>query len=511
MNCTPLRQLVSLMLAFLLIQCAPDDPRRPKPQAYHHLDSLNTLLVRELSKSRVVMFGDSYPGHITNSRCVTSLLEYWLNRLQQNPSDTSLPHKLALALELGQQGEMILNDFLKTGDRYPLMRFLIDEQAKFGSDAYLTKQLSVDYLQFCDRLRVIKTTIDSLIRLNPSLTLSLEILGPESDPPYGYQDVRSKPRQHLYAMKSQWDAAVRDRETSSRLMRYLAQHPNHKVLVFTRGTHMWRDSNDGYFLARDLDSLLGRSNVSVFQTSRLRRNPVSGPQIEEYRHDKATADFLVRKPLNPPYLFPFFLVKSQNTFRALVDLAEKYSASPDTLEIDLSRKMLSHALESLRRSSLALDPIRNHQIASLQAAVDAATRRAIMAPQTFSDIRRLISGFDAVKDVLEIDSVMTTFTPSSDYYNTLTTMLDNLPGGGSSASDTVSRVTTEYKSVDTITAAWARTWKERKSERRAYMLLQILWLGTPNEVASAMNALRRETGHDFAAPSQWDDWWQSRR
>jgi hypothetical protein len=258
---TSLRFLVFVILGFLAIQCTPDDPRQPKPQAYHHLDSLNTLLISELSKTRVVMFGDSYPGHITYSRCVTSFLECWLSRLQQSPRNTVLPRKLALALELGQAGETILNDYLTRGDRYPLMRFLIDEQMKFGSDAYVTRLLFVDYLQFCDRLRSIRTRIDSLNRQDPSLSISLEILGPEPNPPYRFSDVRSKPRQQFDAMKSQWDAGPRDRETSTRLTHYLAQHPSHKVLVFSRGTHVLRDSKDGYFLARDLDSLLGRSNV----------------------------------------------------------------------------------------------------------------------------------------------------------------------------------------------------------------------------------------------------------
>jgi hypothetical protein len=38
-----------------------------------------------------------------------------------------------------------------------------------------------------------------------------------------------------------------------------------------------------------------------------------------------------------------------------------------------------------------------------------------------------------------------------------------------------------------------------------------LWLGTPNEVTGAMSALRRETGKEFLTPSQWYDWWQSKR
>jgi hypothetical protein len=500
-----------MILALFAIQCSPDDPRRPKPQAYHHLDSLNVLLARELSKNRVVMFGDSYPGHISNSRCVTSFLEYWLNGLQQNPSDTTLPHKIALALELGQHGEMVLNDYVRTGDRYPLIRFLVDEEEKFGSDAYHTRSPSSDYLQFCDRIRLIKLKIDTLNRQTPGFSISLEILGPEPQPPNGYTEMRRSARQYFDSMRSQWDADTRDRETSSHLAQYLTQHPDEKILVFSKGAHMLRDASDGYYLARDLDSLLGRSTVSVFRTSLFQGNPVSAPQIEEYRHDKATADFLVRKPVSPPHLFPFYLVKTQNTLRALAELSEQTSASPDTLQIDLSRRMLTHALELLRRSSLALDLIHNQEIAMLQAVVNAATRKAIMASQTYADIRRLISRFDAVKDVLEIDSVMTTFTPSSEYYNALTTMLDNLGGDSSSSQEDAPRVIVGYKSVDTITATWARTWKERKSERRTYMLLQILWLGTPGEVVSAMNALKRETGRGYATPSQWEDWWQSKR
>jgi hypothetical protein len=195
--------------------------------------------------------------------------------------------------------------------------------------------------------------------------------------------------------------------------------------------------------------------------------------------------------------------------RAMVDLAERYDASSDTLEKDLSRTLLSHSLDLLRRSHLALNPAYNLQIASMQSAVGAATRRGIMTSRTYSDVRRLISRFDAVRDVLEIDSVMTTFSPSLDYFNMLTTLLDNLSGKASVAHRDVDVELSPFKQVDTIKANWVSTWKERKAERHTYMLLQILWLGTPQEVAKAMRALERETGLAFATPLEWDNWWQS--
>ena len=43
------------------------------------------------------------------------------------------------------------------------------------------------------------------------------------------------------------------------------------------------------------------------------------------------------------------------------------------------------------------------------------------------------------------------------------------------------------------------------------MLLQILWLGTPDEVAKAKAALERETGRDFKSTSQWEDWWRGNK
>jgi hypothetical protein len=134
-----------------------------------------------------------------------------------------------------------------------------------------------------------------------------------------------------------------------------------------------------------------------------------------------------------------------------------------------------------------------------------------MASRTFADIRQLIASFDPVQDVFAIDSVMTTFAPSQDYFNTVTTLIDNLSESTASAPDTINIVVTPIKSVDELTANWSRLWKERKTERHTYMLLQILWLGTPNEVASAMRALKQETGRDFTSVSQWEDWWQKRK
>jgi hypothetical protein len=501
-------RLAPLLLIFLLVQCSTNDPRNPKPQTFHDGGSLDSLLLKTLSAKRVVMLGDSYPGHASCSRLVTSFLEVWLDRLQHNPHDTTLPRNIALALELGRAGETVLNEYLKTGDRYPLMRFLIDEQEHFESDAYITRSLSTDYLQFCEGLRLVKTRVDSVNRRFPELSVSFEILGPEPELPYTYLDVCTKSRQEIIALKSRWDASQRGMKISSYLVQYLSLHPDHKLMVFVSSNHLFRDKQSGAYLARCLDSLLGRQTVSVFWTSRMLRNPVSSPQIEEFRHDGETADFLVRKSASPPYPFPFFVVRSQNTLLAMTDLAEQCSSSPDTLERDLSRTVLVRTLELLRYSYLALDPRLNGEIATLQSIAAAATRRAIMPSQMFPDIHRLISRFDPVRDVLEIDSVMVTFAPSQDYHNALTTIIDNLRKDSTYTWDNV-RVVTDHKPVEDITAEWARSWKEKKSERRAYMLLQILWLGTPGEVSNALAALRKETGLRFSTAREWDEWWQS--
>ena len=500
---------ISLIVVFLFVQCSPEDPRHPRIQAIHHLDSLNALLLKELSNKRIVVFGDMSRGDVVYDRCVTAFLEYWLDSLQSGRSNAVPPRRLTLALELGELGARALNDYLRTGDRYVLMRFLIDEKARLGIGSNRTWALSVNYLQFYERLRLIRMRIDTLNRQCAGDSVFFEIVGPEPDPPYSMFDIRSKSQGEFWAMKSHWDANERDRETSMRLMQYLSRHPDHTILVFSGLMHTVRDSKDGYFLARRLDSLMGRSNVSVFQTSLMLNGLAPGTRIEEYSHRGESPDFLVRNPAVPSSSLPFFLVKTQNTFRALVDLAEGYDASTDTLERELSLKMLSLSLELLRRSHLALDPARSYEIASLQAAVAAATRKAITAPQTFAHIRRIISRFDAVRDVLEIDSVMITFAPSVDFRNDLTTLIDNL--GGSVSAAPSNRWVTVQQPIDTITAKWTRAWKERKSEIHSYMLLQILWLGTPNEVGNAMVALKRETGQDFSSQLQWEEWWESRR
>ena len=445
---------------------------------------------------------------VTYSRCLTSFLGFWVDQLQQSPADTTLPRHVALALELGQPGVATLKEYLRTGDRYPLLRFLVDEQAKFNGDRYRTRELSIDYLQFCERLRLVSTRIDSLTRRPMNPAISLDILGPEPEPPYGALEIRITPRQNFNMTKSRWDSFERDRLTSLNLTQYLAAHPGTKLLVFSASSHTLRDSNNGIFLARQLDSLVGRTNVSVFQTWRVQRDSVSGPQLEEHKHTGESPDFIVRRSATPPYPFPFFLVKSQNTMRAMVDLAEQYGTSTDTLDRDRGHSLLGHALELLRFSHEALDERQNDQIAVQQSIVAAATRKAISSASTFPDIRRLISRFDPVRDVFAIDSVMITFTPSQDYRNALTTLIDNLRRDSSSISANP-RAVTKYKSVEEITEDWARIWRDRKTERRTYMLIQILWLGTPQEVNETMTALQRETGKKFRSAVEWDDWWQS--
>lgn len=269
-------------------------------------------------------------------------------------------------------------------------------------------------------------------------------------------------------------------------------------------------------MARYLDSLIGRSNISVFESSpnasrlRVARHMAIEPKkaIEEFRHAGEHADFLVRMKPMPRYQFPFFLVKSQNTLRALVDLAERYEASEDTIGKDLSRTMLAKSLELLRRSHVALEPGQSQQIASLQRVVSAATRRAIMTPSLFANVRRLISRFDAAQDVFAIDSVMITFAPSIEFYNTITTVLENLPKSPRSLSDTVSTFLSTQER-DTIITNWAPIWRQRKTERLTYMLMQVLWLGTPTEVLNALNALKSITKQEFKTPAEWDAWWRS--
>ncbi len=85
------------------------------------------------------------------------------------------------------------------------------------------------------------------------------------------------------AVKSKWDLYERDRETSATLMRYLAKHPDRKVLLFSGLMHTMRDSERGCFLAHYLDSLMQRPNVSVIQTSRIVPQGEANARIEEYR------------------------------------------------------------------------------------------------------------------------------------------------------------------------------------------------------------------------------------
>jgi hypothetical protein len=103
---------------------------------------------------------------------------------------------------------------------------------------------------------------------------------------------------------------------------------------------------------------------------------------------------------------------------------------------------------------------------------------------------------------------MITFAPSIEFYNTITTVLENLPQSPRSSSDTMSTFLSPQER-DTIITNWAPIWRQRKTERLTYMLMQVLWLGTPTEVSNALNALKSITKREFKTPEEWDVWWRS--
>lgn len=501
--------LIIVALSFLLVQCSRH-PTGPKPVQLHQLDSLDALLLKSLETHKVVIVSDALPAHCAYEQCIVSFLRSWLATIQHSPSDTTIPHSLILALDVCPDELAVLEEYCRSGDRFPLIRFLVDEQSKFGGDPLFSRPLSTDFVHFCDDLRSLRISVDSLNMSTMMYPASLQLAAGEPDPPYTYADVQVKPRREFLATKQRWDAAERCRLAAARVIRSCSDHPESRILFFANGLHALRDAPEVHSTARYLDSLLGRNQVSVFQTSRMPRTPPDGPQIEEYRHNSPMADYIVRMIALPQAPFPFYVVKSQNTLRALVDLAESYSKSSDTLELDSSRKLLGSALQLLRHSHLALRSAPNQEIAAYQSVVAAAHRNSFLSSSMIPDIRRLIAHFDAVQDIAELDSVLITFTPTQEYFNDLVTVLDNLPSRSMSRTDTLTQWVVPNTDIDSIKAAWAHTWKTDKRERKSYMLLQLLWIGTQEEVRQAIHALQAENGLRFETPEQWDDWWRSK-
>ena len=492
-----------------------------KPLHYYNVNSLDSLVLREMQKKSIVLFGDAYPNHITYLQAVSSILNYWVDRVAKNPLDANQPRKVILALEHESGVISAIKNYVATGNRSLLFRDILEEQLNRDFRGYFNADNpTVDFYQFIEELHLVKLRIEDFNKRNPGQTISLQIVPASIDPPYTIAEIRTMSQSKFNQLRFLWYSKERTVQSSSWLVRCLKDNPDYKILVVYDARSLGRMfSGLDFSLAHSLDSLVGRESVDVFQSTRFpaklnaEQNYAIDPTtaIEEFPHDAETEDFLLRKDVIPAYPFPLYMVKSVNTLAPFSELAARFNASKDLTDKVIAKRSFKRALSLLQRSYFSLEPGKNSEIRSLSQDLSRIPRLHAIPKVMFTRLSRLIRQFDAVKDILSIDGVISkqSNSNSTEYMGELLRVLDNLPSKSVPSQDSTPKLILPGEQLAASTTEWARKWKNRKPEILTYMLIQLSWIGTPEDIEEGMKALRFITKQDYQNPSEWSKWWIS--
>lgn len=488
------------------------------------VDSLNVLLLNELSAKKVVMFGDAAHGHLTFERSITSFLNYWLDEVQRTPPRERMPRRIILALEMNSTFAKVMTDYFRSGDQLPLLRYFVDNATRYRSGTSFG--FSVDALQFYEELRHVFLRLDSLQRTEHSGPVSLQLLGPEVDPPITPQDRMNLSDTEFQEKQTMWFAHVRDVESSKNIIQALKENPDSRALVFYGTAHLVRRLIDknivggapslgpvyDYYLAHHLDSLLGRRNVSVFGTDPRPSERMTG-RIEEFDHNSVGPDFIPHIEPVPPGQFPFYVVNSQPVVRATMELAKEYHSANDPFNWMLAGSALFRIVLASKYSYRGLDSSICSEADSLIQEIRAQYRVQSISSDVLSRAERITSGIDPLKDITLIDSIMMLANSNKDrmMMQSFREVLWNLPRAAGSFwySREDNRAINNYQFVP-FNESERKVIKERRRDIQTYCLLQLLWIGNSDEKRRAFAELKHLTKMEFDRPQEWYDWWRAK-
>ncbi|MGA2624950.1 MAG: YncE family protein [Bacteroidota bacterium] len=517
-----------IQIAFLSAYAPPFDSLSAISSiAMHPFDSLNPILVDNLCRKKVVMIGDGYHEHGTFMRLVTGLLNRWVDTLEAEKKEgarsaglSAIPHKLMLFLEADSEQLALKLRSIRSGDAAPWLASMLKLETEWG---HLIGGTSVDVVEYTAALNRILDRVARLNAKDSTHPYDFKIMGPEGVPPYKPFDrgqtrdtaeIRKK-RLEWGRTKFNWFAHERDRITSSAVWKALTEHPDYKGVVFYGTAHLMRerqnkadlggreygiDSAYDYYLAHFLDGYFGRDSVAVFFSH---SNPgAEEASIAENAHRGEIFDYNISCTLVPRGPSPLELMPSRTVLAAFRELMRDSEKEGNEHGRMFGRLYAFRLYLQLKRSNLnggimtrpLLDSIRAHMWDTSAAA---AARRDVLFDS-------LIAVYDGISSIDSLQNWLTRPANDSSFYNEmLNLVIMNIPGADS-VHDFRNPV---HLPLDTTMQAFVRAHHRDLVE---YFLVNLLWIGTPDEKARALISLTMLTGQSYRTAEEWSEWWRGR-
>lgn len=470
------------------------------------------------------MLGDAIHGHGYFKRMLISLLNEWIEKIENNPDNKTIPHKLFLCLETDSLTQLISNQVIDDGEIDNFLRAKIDEASKYGG----WEKYSVDNIEYLFDLREIKQRIEKLNKTLNADQIDLRIVGIESVPPFdfstAFQMGDEKYRKELF----QWFATERDKKVSDNLERLMNINKGYKAILFYGTAHLIRKYVDkspwafstrqeplfGYFLAHYLDEYFGRDQVEVYYTDKVHgTSGVNTDIINEFEKNIEHHDYHIPCDVIPDFPFPIYFVNNKAFLESIIKLTDKYVEGINNedriLFIQQARLFYSH----VKRSYLYFEKSNKEKIDSLASYPSGSKSNDFKF--IYKTTRRigleLINKFDVMKNIENMESwikMTESFYDAALYQKMLKTIIYNLPRD-TTAEIFYSNLSKSYN-YNPLSQFEINQIKRRIDLLKIYYVVSTMWINTEEENEDVIKYLQKITGLQYKNAKDWNNWWRKK-
>ena len=464
--------------------------------------ALDSLMLANLSQSRVVMLGDAHHGNSFYYKLLTNFLNAWVDTLDHGRRPEAVPTKLFLVLEWNREQQGRMEHYLATGDVEPLLA----EELKGSLWVGGSNKSTVDRFEYFADLRELTQRL-AAINAGRSSKIELRFLGPEGIPPVDERTLMAKGwNDEFHEENYDWFVTTRDVLSSGNILSELRANADYRAVIFYGGAHLQRGNRlkpglppngtgrRGFYLVHYLDAALGRENVKTFQTGgdpplpekdclcRLAGNDTL-PDFALY------ADPMLRAPCQ------ILSIRCQRIMTWLLGQLEANLSATDSAGVKWVGTIQKKLYRDLRNSYLSQDRTVLAQLDSLQ---QIGKRRAAKVKSVgtsydyrpddrrFLELGRdLVHRFDAVENLRRLSQWRD--TTSEDPERSLEPLEGNLPPRAPGSEGT-----------------------PRTDDLMRYLAVNLLVMGTDAERTDAMALLRESTGLGYKSVKEWQTWWRGR-
>ncbi len=498
-----LRRLAGIIVLLAILTSACD-----RPLSYDQLEALvtrscdrnvNHFLLDKLEHHRIVMLADQGHGYPMYLQRVISFLNFWVDTLEQsNPVGSSVPSNLILILEDDSLHLARRLQHAAAGCEVDSMQF---EEFIYTN----TIEFHEYYHDLVELQRRIATHNGNGVTLRP---IRFQIAGAESV----ITDVSNWSFDEL----DECFIHRRDEITSAGIIRMLEEDPGAKALIFYGAGHFVRGkvlkrakehSAEGYFLSHYLTEKYGRDS-GVYAVDQIAVNG-SGATPFPCAYDSTYAldyDSLPRRQV-PSVLMsgsmdgvivdrgkfvlptPLYAVNSQRIVNVIVSQLHRIAETRIDFFRDTWATILRY-LHAISATPLEMENLRDSAV-----------------------IHQLEEKWSAWHDTVHLQVVKD--IDSLALYKRLVDLMRNSQRPFTSWYETMISTSAGFKPYyDTLATAEQRAadiWQYLQDNRHDIVvgnMVSLLWVGSADEKAEALQVLKRETGKDFQTAKEWTVWWR---